>query len=180
MPDSTLAAEVDRVSRISGTFILRSGQKATEYFDKYRFESDPALLRRIASELAPLIPPPTEVLAGLELGGIPIATALSFETGLPVAFVRKVAKTYGTARLAEGAELAGRNVLVVEDVVTSGGQVVASSEDLRRLGALVAHALCVVDREQGGRANLEEAGIELRALFSRSELDRARGAGASP
>jgi orotate phosphoribosyltransferase len=176
MADPSLAEEVDRVSRITGTFTLRSGQTATEYFDKYRFESDPALLRRIASELAPLIPPATEVLAGLELGGVPVATALSFETGLPAAFVRKVAKTYGTARLAEGAEVGGRRVLVVEDVVTSGGQVVASTEDLRRLGALVGHALCVVDREQGGRANVEAAGVELRALFSRSELDRARGA----
>lgn len=168
-----LAARINRLSRLSGTFTLRSGAVATEYFDKYQFEGDPATLREIASGLARLIPDGTEVLAGLELGGVPVATALSLQTGLPVAFVRKAAKAYGTARLAEGPELDGRHVLVVEDVVTSGGQVVLSANDLRQLGATVTHAVCVVDREEGGADNLAVAGIELRPLLRRSDLDRA-------
>ncbi len=93
------------------------------------------------------MPAGTEVLAGLELGGVPIATALSLATGLEAAFVRKAAKTYGTARLAEGADLAGRRVLVVEDVITTGGQVAMSSEDLRRLGAGV-EACALRDRPE--------------------------------
>jgi orotate phosphoribosyltransferase len=169
-----LAAAVDRVARLHGTFTLRSGRAATEYFDKYRFEADPVLLREIARHLGALVPPGTEVLAGLEMGGIAIATALSLETGLPAAFVRKVAKQYGTARLAEGADVGDRDVLVVEDVVTSGGQVVSSAGDLRDLGARVRHALCVVDREEGGAGNLAAAGIELRALLRRTDLDAAR------
>jgi orotate phosphoribosyltransferase len=103
---------------------------------------------------------------------VPVATALSLETGLPLALVRKVAKDYGTSRQIEGPEISGRSVLVVEDVVTSGGQIIASTEELRRLGGLVTHAVCVVDREEGGPDNLARARIELRALFDRSELDR--------
>ena len=108
-----------------------------EYFDKYRFESDPLLLREIAEALAPLVPDGTEVLAGLELGGVPLAVALSQVTGLPTLFVRKEAKTYGTCQLAEGGEIDGKQVTVVEDVVTSGGQVVLSCGDLRDRGAVV-------------------------------------------
>lgn len=172
--DLDLATTINDVSRLVGTFVLRSGATATEYFDKYQFESDPVILREIAKNLAPLVPKETEVLAGLELGGIPVVTALSFETGLPAAFVRKTAKTYGTERLAEGPDLSGRRVLVVEDVVTSGGQIILSTNDLRDLGAVVDHAPCVVDREQGGAESLQNAAIELHSLFRRSDLDEAQ------
>lgn len=170
MERSELARAIFEHSHLTGTFVLRSGVTSTEYFDKYRFESDPVLLRTIAEALAPLVPSGTDALAGLELGGVPLATLLSQVTGLPAFFVRKEAKTYGTCRLAEGGEVAGHRLTVVEDVVTSGGQVVASCEDLRRLGATVEHALCVIDRESGGRAALAAVGVELRALFIISEL----------
>jgi len=88
-------------------------------------------------------------------------------------FVRKQAKAYGTAKTAEGPEVKGRRVLVVEDVITTGGQVVASSEDLRRLGASVSEVLCVIDRSEGDLAALKSAGLNLRALFSISQLDAA-------
>ncbi|MCB0980246.1 MAG: orotate phosphoribosyltransferase, partial [Ilumatobacter sp.] len=136
-----LADTINAVSRLTGTFTLRSGQIATEYFDKYRFEAQPDLLAQIAAALAPMVPEGTEVLAGLEMGGIPIATALSLHTGIPAAFVRKKAKEYGTARLAEGAAIEGKVVTVVEDVITTGGQVVISTNDLRERGAIVQHVL---------------------------------------
>ena len=123
------------VSHLQGDFLLQSGRRASQYFDKYQFESDPDLLRSVAKGLAPLVPDDIEVLAGLELGGVPIATALSLATSLPVAFVREAAMEYGTAKLAEGAVIAGRRVLVVEDVITSGGQVVASTPELGSLGS---------------------------------------------
>jgi orotate phosphoribosyltransferase len=85
-------------------------------------------------------------------------------------FVRKVAKTYGTARLAEGADIAGRHLLIVEDVITSGGQVAMTTADLRERDAQVTDALCVVDREEGGRETLAAAGIRLHALFTAREL----------
>jgi len=167
---SVLAAAINDAARLTGSFLLRSGGTSTEYFDKYRFEARPDLLSQVAAELALLIPDDTEVLAGLELGGVPIATALSLHTGIPAAFVRKRAKAYGTQRLAEGAEISGRRVLVVEDVVTSGGQIVLSARDLRSLGAEITTAVCVIDRESGGSSTLGEIDVELRSLFTRSDL----------
>jgi orotate phosphoribosyltransferase len=166
-----LAQRIYQAAHLTGEFVLRSGRTATEYFDKYRFEADPALLDAIAEAMVPLVPPDTEVLAGLEMGGIAVVTALGRHAGLPCAFVRKQAKQYGTARLSEGAEVAGRRVLVVEDVVTSGGQVVISTNELRRLGARVDHALCVIDRQEGGAEALAAEGITLRALLTRADLD---------
>jgi orotate phosphoribosyltransferase len=166
-----LADALRKASRLEGSFLLRTGSTATEYFDKYRFESDPALLGPVVRELALLVPHQIELLAGLELGGIPIATALSLHTGIPSVFVRKRAKDYGTCRLAEGADVSGRRLLIVEDVVTSGGQVAKSCDDLRRLGAIIEDALCVIDRGAGGRELLREAGVELHALFLKHELD---------
>jgi orotate phosphoribosyltransferase len=165
-----LARRVRDVSRLTGEFVLRSGRTATEYFDKYQFEADPELLDQLAERMAVLVPDGTEVLAGLEMGGIAVVTALARHAKLPTAFVRKQAKQYGTARLSEGAEVAGRRVLVVEDVVTSGGQVVISTGELRKLGAHVDHALCVIDRQEGGAQALAADGITLRALLTREDL----------
>ena len=172
-PLDALADQVNAIARLTGTFTLRSGQIATEYFDKYRFEAQPQLLAQIAEAMVPLIPEGTEVLAGLEMGGIPIATALSLRTGLPAAFVRKEAKQYGTARLAEGAPIEGKRVTVVEDVVTTGGQVVISTNDLRALGAVVDHVVCVIDRSPDQAAALTAEGLQLHALLTRAQLDAA-------
>ena len=106
-PADPVARAVWDACHLTGTFTLRSGRTATEYFDKYRFEADPALLRSVVERMVPLVPAGTQVLAGLEMGGIAIATVLSARTGLPAAFVRKAAKPYGTARLAEGTDVAG-------------------------------------------------------------------------
>ena len=169
-----LARQIDTRARLTGEFVLRSGRLATEYFDKYQFEADPVLLDALAEQMVALVPAGTEVLAGLEMGGIAVVTALGRHTGLPCAFVRKAAKPYGTARLAEGAEVAGRQVLVVEDVVTSGGQIALSTKDLRDRGAHVDHALCVIDRQEGGAQALAADGITLHALLRRDDLDAAR------
>ena len=168
-----LARAIYDVSHLTGTFTLRSGVVSNEYFDKYRFESDPALLRAIAEAMAPRVPEGTDMLAGLELGGVPIAAVLSQVTGIPALFVRKEAKTYGTCQLAAGADIAGARLTVVEDVVTSGGQVVISCGDLRERGAVVEHAVCVIDRESGGPAALTGIGVELRPLFTMTELTAA-------
>ncbi len=169
----SLVDRINAISRLTGTFTLRSGQVATEYFDKYRFEADPVLLADIAEALAPMVPPGAEVLAGLELGGVPIATALSLRTGLPAAFVRKEAKTYGTAQLAEGAAVVGKQVVVIEDVITTGGQVLISTQQLRDLGALIDHVVCVIDRSPDGGAALSAAGLTMTSLVTRAELDAA-------
>lgn len=173
-PDrQAVARRLFSVAHLTGTFTLRSGATSTVYFDKYQFESDPAILREVVALMATMIPEGTEYLAGLEMGGIAIVTALSLHTGIPAVFVRKKAKEYGTAKLAEGPSVAGKRVLIVEDVVTSGGQVVLSHADLVKLGAIVDHVICVIDREQGGREALRADGLELLATFTRSELEAA-------
>jgi orotate phosphoribosyltransferase len=175
MDRTELAREIYRRTHVTGEFKLRSGMTASEYFDKFRFESDPKLLRAIVDALVPSLPPNVDALAGLELGGVPIAAVLSQVTGLPALFVRKEAKTYGTCRLAEGGDIDGRRLLIVEDVATTGGQILDSTRKLRAAGALVEHAIVVVDRDQGARANLAASQLELRALFSRRELEASVG-----
>ena len=169
----SLAARVHERAHITGHFVLRSGATSDEYFDKYLFEADPVLLRDICAELAGLVPPGADALAGLELGGVPIATMLSQVTGLPTLFVRKQAKTYGTCKLAEGPDFQGRRLVVVEDVVTSGGQVIASCADLRERGGVVTDVVCVIDREAGGREGLAAEGLQLHALFTMTQLNDA-------
>lgn len=171
MTRQELAKKIYEVAHLTGEFKLRSGQISNEYFDKYRFEARPELLREIARQMAPLIPPGTEVLAGLEMGGIPIATALSLETGLPCAFVRKEAKDYGTCLFAEGTDVKGKNVCVIEDVVTTGGQVVISTKDLRSIGANISHVLCVIHRGPSfPEPKLTEVGLTLSPLFKKSDF----------
>lgn len=144
-----LARCINRVSRLEGSFVLRSGQPATHYFDKYRFEADPELLRRVARRMLALLPDGTEVLAGLELGGVPIATAMALDSGLPVAFVRKAAKTYGTCQAVEGGEVNGRRTVIIEDVISTGGAVADAAALLQAEGAHLIGVVCAIWRGKG-------------------------------
>ncbi|WP_308638422.1 orotate phosphoribosyltransferase [Paenibacillus silvisoli] len=170
MTKKELAKEIYRIAHLTGSFTLRSGQVSETYFDKYLFEGNPRVLGAIASELSSRIPIGIDVLAGLEMGGIPVATALSLETNLAAAFVRKQAKSYGTCKLAEGADIRGKKVCVVEDVVTTGGQILLSVKDLREAGAIVEDVVCVIERHPDGRKKLAENGLKLHALFTMDEL----------
>jgi orotate phosphoribosyltransferase len=166
---TTLGQDVYAACHVTGDFTLRSGQTSHEYFDKYLFESDPVLLRRVAEAMAALLPP-CDVLAGMEMGGIPLVTVLSQVTGLPAVFVRKEAKGYGTCKVAEGRDFTGLRVVGVEDVVTTAGALLQGCLALRGAGAHLETVVCAIDREQGGAANLAAEGIELRAALNRSDL----------
>lgn len=169
-----LAKHVYDIAHLTGEFKLRSGVISNEYFDKYQFESNPELLVSIAIQLNHIINSlEYDYLAALEMGGIPIATAMAMMNKKSMVFVRKEAKEYGTAKLAEGPEIKNSNLLIVEDVVTSGGQIIISANDLRERGATITDAVCVIDREAGGREKLAEAGITLHSLFTMSELKDA-------
>jgi orotate phosphoribosyltransferase len=170
---AALARDLDARCRLHGSFTLRSGQVSDEYFDKYRFESDPVLMRRVVDRMRDLVPAGTDLLGGLELGGVPLAAMLSFATGIPALFVRKQAKTYGTRRIAEGADPAGRTVLLVEDVITTGGAVVSGAQALRDLGATVAMVVCAIDRSRPGENVLAAEGIEVRPVLTKRQLDAA-------
>ncbi|MFB0559184.1 MAG: orotate phosphoribosyltransferase [Dehalococcoidales bacterium] len=165
-----LARKIYNVSHLEGSFKLRSGQISNEYFDKYLFESEPVLLTEIAQHLSKLVPEGTEILAGLEMGGIPIATAISIQTNIPAVFVRKKAKEYGTAKFAEGISVQGKKVCIIEDVVTTGGQIIMSANDLKKLDAKIKYVLCVIERDAKSRDNLKKEGLELLSLFTMEEL----------
>ena len=173
--DPGLAGDVDACCRLTGEFTLRSGQVASEYFDKYLFEADPALLARVVEQMLALVPEGTELLGGLELGGVPIATVLSARTGLPGLFVRKAAKEYGTCKLAEGPDVAGRRVTLVEDVITTGGAVRDATRALREAGAIVETVICAIDRSPEGQNPLEDVGLDVRPVLTKAQLDAARG-----
>jgi orotate phosphoribosyltransferase len=173
--DPTLAADVDACCRLTGDFTLRSGQQATEYFDKYLFEADPRLLARVAAQMVGLVPEGTELLGGLELGGVPLVTVLSSLTGTPALFVRKQAKTYGTCKLAEGPDVEGRRVVLVEDVITTGGAVRDATRALRERGALVETVVCAIDRSPEGTDPLADVGLEVRPVLTKAQLDAVTG-----
>lgn len=172
--DPSLARDIDAACRLTGTFTLRSGQAASEYFDKYLFESDPSLLARVVRQMVGLVPAETDLLGGLELGGVPLVTALSGLTGVPALFVRKQAKTYGTAKLAEGPRVEGRRVLLVEDVITTGGAVHDAAVALRAGGAQVDTVVCAIDRSPGGSVLLADAGLDVRPVLTKTDLDAVR------
>lgn len=178
--DVALARRIFESAHLSGEFVLRSGQSSTEYFDKYLFEADPLLLRAVGEALVGLLASDADALAGLELGGIPLVTILSQLTGLPALFVRKQAKEYGTCRRVEGGQLAGRRLVVVEDVLSTGGAVIDTARQLRASGAEIISVLCVVDRESGGRENLAAEGLKLHAAFAMSELLAAAASPETP
>lgn len=173
-----LARRIWNAAYLTGTFTLRAGGTTNEYFDKYRFESDPALLREICERLAGLLDDvdAEAPLAGLDLGGVPLATVLSQVTGRPTRFVRKAPKEYGTRLQVEGGDIAGQRVVVVEDVATTGRSIADGIAAVRAAGAEVQLALCVVDRQDGAVETLAAVGVELRALFTSAELRAAAGA----
>jgi orotate phosphoribosyltransferase len=169
----TLASRIKQCSRLNGRFVLRSGKVSDTYFDKYQFEADPLLLLAIAQAMAALLPTDTEVLAGLEMGGIPVVTMISQVTGLSAAFIRKEPKEYGTCRYSEGVSLAGRKFVLVEDVVSSGGAIIDALAKLKADGLIPGAALCVIDRSTGGKEALAGHGLPLRSLFTPAQVEGA-------
>jgi orotate phosphoribosyltransferase len=168
-----LAARVAERALLHGDFTLRSGKRSSVYLDKYRFETDPALLGPIGEalgELALASPRRPDRLAGPELGAVPLAAAAALHSGIPFLIVRKAPKGYGTEGLIEGVCEAGERVLVIEDVVTTGGALIAAIEALRSAGLTVESALCVLDREEGGNDALAALGVHLEPLFRRADL----------
>lgn len=172
-----LARDVGARCRLRGEFTLRSGQVSSEYFDKYLFEADPGLLRRVTDRMSLLLPAQTAMLGGLELGGIPLVTMLSQATGIPALFVRKQAKTYGTRRIAEGGDPMGRAVVLIEDVITTGGAVVSAARALRDLGATVTTVVCAIDRSQPGGSQLAAEGVTVRSVLTKDLMDAVANEG---
>jgi orotate phosphoribosyltransferase len=165
-----LARDLVAAAWLEGDFVLRSGRRSRYYFDKYLFETQPGILRRVGRELARMVPPGTARLAAPELGAILLGGAVSLELNLPLVLVRKEAKDHGTSRALEGTLRPGDRVTMIEDVVTTGGAALAAVEKVRAAGGEVIALLAVLDREEGGGAAFAGAGVPFRPLFRRSDL----------
>lgn len=170
MDQKELARCIYSLCKLSGAFTLRSGKRSSFYFDKYRFESNPNLLDNIAFHMAKMIPKNIDLLGGLELGGVPLATALSLKTKIPCVFIRKQAKTYGTCSLVEGCEIANKKIALIEDIITTGGQVCESAGQVREQGAIVQYVLCVIDRSANSKL-LQKNQLQLKSLFTFKDFD---------
>lgn len=166
-----LGRDLVTVSYLKGDFVLRSGRRSNRYFDKFLFETDPALLRRIGKHLAALVPKETQRLAAPELGAVLLGGAVSMETGLPLILVRKEPKAYGTSKQIEGHLRTHDRVTLIEDVVTTGGDSLRSAQVLRDAGADVIHLVVVLDRGEGGEDNIQNAGIPYSPLFRIQDLE---------
>jgi orotate phosphoribosyltransferase len=167
----TLGRELVKASYLKGDFVLRSGKRSNRYFDKFRFETDPILLRKLGRHLAALVPKETQRLAAPELGAVLLGGAVSMETGLPLVLVRKEPKGYGTSKQIEGLFDPGDRMTVIEDVVTTGGDSLRSAQVLRDAGANVIHLIVVLDRGEGGEDNIRNAGIPYTPLFRVQDLE---------
>src|SRR5713101_595285 len=166
-----LGHDLVAASYLKGDFVLRSGKRSNRYFDKFLFETDPALLRRLGRHLAQLVPAETQLLAAPELGAVLLGGAVSMETGLPLVLVRKEPKGYGTSKQIEGRMERGDRITVIEDVVTTGGDSLRSAQVLRDAGADVIHLVVVLDRGEGGEDNIRAAGIPYSPLFRIADLE---------
>ena len=167
----TLARDLVAASYLKGDFVLRSGKRSNRYFDKFLFETDPALLRRLGEHLARLVPTETQRLAAPELGAVLLGGAVSMETGLPLVLVRKEPKGYGTSKQIEGKLVPGERVTIIEDVVTTGGDSLRSAQVLRDAGLDVIHLIVVLDRGEGGEDNIRNAGVPYSPLFRITDLE---------
>jgi orotate phosphoribosyltransferase len=170
MDDARLISRIVESSLLRGTFTLRSGRTSSYYLDKYRFETQPDILAELARRLAGFADPQTTRIAGAELGGVPLATAVSLRTELPAVLVRNRKKGYGASNLCEGLVEAGDRVLLVEDVVTSGGQILEAADSLKETGATVQRIVAVIDREEGARATIEAEGFAFESLLTKTAL----------
>jgi orotate phosphoribosyltransferase len=153
-----------------GDFTLSSGRKSTYYVDKYVFETNPKCLSVIGERIARMIPAGTQRLAGIEIGSIPLAAIASVKSGMLFIIVRKEKKGYGTNKLVEGVFSKGEKVLVVEDVVTTAKGALGAIHSLQEAGLEVDTVICVVDRGEGGRENLEKEGLKVLSLVTSKEL----------
>lgn len=170
MDDATLIRRIKESALLHGTFTLRSGRTSHYYLDKYLFETQPDILAALGQRLATKVGNGADVLAGAELGGIPLVTAASLASGKPSVFVRNQKKGYGTAKQIEGRLAPGDRVAMIEDIATTGGQVLEAVRTLKEAGAVVVRIVAVIDRQEGARENIESAGIPFESLLTKSDL----------
>jgi orotate phosphoribosyltransferase len=167
--DPDLASRVREAALLEGDFVLSSGKRSRVYVDKYLFSTEPGLLRDLAREISGGLPAGAQRLAGVELGAVPLVTAASLYSGIPYVIVRKSVKKYGTGNRTEGRPLeAGEKVVLIEDVVTTGTQVLRAAAALEEAGAEVLGIVAILDRRDEDFASL--GGYSFQALLRLEDL----------
>lgn len=159
---SDLAERLLAASELHGDFVLSSGKRSTVYFDKFRFLTDPPLLKELASAVATLLPEGITHLAAPEGAATLLVAAVALQTHLPLAVVRKEPKAYGTRSQVEGHAPAGAVVALIEDVSTTGQQVVRAAKALEAAGCEIGIVILAIDR--GGASTLRDAGYWVRSV----------------
>ncbi len=170
MTRDELAKRIAEVALLHGEFTLRSGRKSHYYLDKYLFSTQPDILAELGRMFADRLPDGVTKLAGAELGGIPLVTATSLASGLPCLFIRNQKKDYGTAKQLEGKLDETDRVVLIEDVGTTGGQVLEAIKVIESFGATLTKVIYTIDRQEGARENVEQAGYTFESLFTKTDL----------
>lgn len=170
MTREALGKRIAEVALLRGEFTLRSGRKSNYYLDKYLFETQPDILRELGKLFAAKVTPGVDRIAGAELGAVALAAATAMECGKPFVIIRNQKKDYGTSKLVEGTLKPGEKVLIVEDVLTTGGQVLEAAKSLENAGAKIEKIIAVIDRLEGARQNIESAGYSYESLFTTKDL----------
>ncbi len=170
MTREELAKRIADVALLRGEFTLRSGRKSNYYLDKYLFETHPDMLAALGKMFAERLTPAVQRIAGAELGAVALAAATAMASGKPFVIIRNQKKDYGTSKLVEGKLATGDRVLIVEDVLTTGGQVLEAAKSIESAGGKVVRIVAVIDREEGARQNIESAGYAYESLFTTTDL----------
>ena len=170
MNRTEVARRIRESAYLEGDFTLRSGRKSKYYLDKYLFETQPDILKALGELFAAYVKPTTTLIAGAELGGVALAAAASMASGKPFVIIRNAKKDYGTSKPYEGKLTDEDSVLVVEDIATTGGQVLEAAKFIISIGAKVERIVAVIDRQEGARENIQNAGFAFEALFSKADL----------
>jgi len=170
MTKEELIKRIKETAYLEGDFVLRSGKRSKYYLDKYLFETCPDILKALGEEFAKHVTSDVTLIAGAELGGVALAAATAMETGKNWIIVRNSKKGYGTGKLVEGVLNKGDIVLLVEDIATTGGQVIEAAKVITEAGATLKKIVCVVDRKQGAEENITGAGYKFESILTKNNL----------
>jgi orotate phosphoribosyltransferase len=165
-----LTKRIKETAYLEGDFVLRSGKRSRYYMDKYLFETCPDILKALGDEFAAHITDDVTLIAGAELGGVALAAATAIASGKNWIIVRNSKKGYGTGKMVEGVLKAGDVVLLVEDIATTGGQVLEAAKIINETGATVKKIVCVIDRKQGAAENITSAGYVFESIITKDDL----------
>ncbi len=170
MTRDELIKRIKETAYLEGDFTLRSGKKSKYYLDKYLFETCPDILKALGEEFARYVTDDVSLIAGAELGGVALAASTAMATGKNWVIIRNSKKGYGTGKMIEGVISQGDVVLLVEDIATTGGQVLEAAKIITQAGAAVKEIVCVIDRKQGAEQNITDAGYKFESILTKDDL----------